>query len=379
MRLQTSFDFISAEVDKKKLVISSERPLLVLSSAVLNGGFTRVNKIISIHVPEENEENVHKNSEDLDKELHENPGYILKRALMKLGIDSDEVVGIMTNADVRNVQVSAHRHNEIALNAFVTAGVDVAATAGESTISKHNPLKNNNGGTINIILLIDGNLTKSCMVDAVKTITEAKTVTLRELDVRSYFSGDPASGTVTDSIVVACTKQGKPVEYAGTATVLGELIGKSVKESLKKTLQKEQQIVANRSITKRLIERGISITKAATQFLEAHPKIAEKSEQFNEELQRMLSNPKVVPIILAGLRLDDDVKVGLTPKDVFDQSRAIDSFKTCLINCISKNNQKKNLKVDDTKLAALENLGPFTRDMLSTIMNTVFKNIYSES
>lgn len=379
MKLQTSFDFIRAEVDKKKLVISSERPLEVLSSAVLNGGFTTANKIINIHVPEENEENIHKNSEDLDKALHENPEDILKRALMKLGIDSDEVVGIMTNADVRNVHLSSQSHNEIALNAFVTAGVDVAATAGEPTISEVNSLKNNKGGTINIILLIDGNLTKSCMVDAVKTITEAKTVTLRELDVRSYFSGDPASGTVTDSVVVGCTKSGKPVKYAGTATVLGELIGKSIKEALKKTLRKEQQIVANRSLTKRLKERHISITKAAILFLETRPKIAEKSDQFYEELQQMLSNPKVVPLILAGLRLDDDVKVGLTPKKMFDQSRAIDSFKTSMINCISNNNQTKNLKVDDISLAAVENLGPFFRGMLSTMMNSIYQSMHSES
>jgi adenosylcobinamide hydrolase len=379
MRLQTSFDFIEAEVDKKKLIISSERPLEVLSSAVLNGGFKTANKIISIHVPEETEENVHKNSDDLDKELHENPENLLKRASNRLGIDSDEVVGIMTNADVRNVEVTAQRHNELALNAFVTAGVEVAAMAGEPTISKPNPHKNNNGGTINIILLIDGNLTKSCMVDTIKTVTEAKAVTLRELDVRSYFSGDPASGTVTDSVVVACTKRGKPVEYAGTATVLGELIGKSVKESLKKTLQKEQQIVANRSLIKRLAERGISVTKAATLFLEVHPKIAEKSEQFNEELHQMLSNPVVVPLILAGLRLDDDVKVGLIPKDMFDQSRAIDSFKTSVIDCIGNKNPTKSPKVDDAGSATVDNLGSFTQGILSTIMNSVYHNIFSQS
>jgi adenosylcobinamide hydrolase len=377
MRLQTSFDFIRAEVDKNQLVISSEIPLEVLSSAVLNGGFTTANKIVSIHVPEENKENVHKNSEDLDKELHENPEDILRKAVMRLGFDSDEVVGIMTNADVRNVQVSAQMHNEISLNAFVTAGVKVSATAGEPTISKHGPI--NRGGTINIILLVDGNLTKSCMVDAVKTATEAKTVALRELDTRSYFSGDPASGTVTDSVIVACTKRGKTVEYAGTATILGELIGKSVKESLKKTLRKEQQFVANRPLTKRLNERGISLAKVATLFLKAHPEIAEKSEPFNEELQQMLSDPKIVPLILAALRLDDDVKAGLTPKDMFDQSTAIDNLQTSVINYIENKNQAKNLKADDASLVPMNNLGPFARGILAAIMTNAYRNLCSKS
>jgi adenosylcobinamide hydrolase len=379
MRLQTSIDFVKADVDKKKLVILSERPLEVLSSAVLNGGFRKTNEIISMHVPEDNEENVYRTAEDVDKELHENPEDILKKALTKLDIDPDKVVGIMTNADVRNVQVSDQRHQGITLSTFVTAGVEVAATAGEPTISKQDSLKIDKVGTINIILLIDGYLTESCMVDAVKTVTEAKTVALRELDIRSCFSGDFASGTVTDSIVVACTKRGKPVKYAGTATVLGELIGKSVKESLKKALRKEQKIVANRSLTKRLEERGISLAKAITLFLETRPKIAEKFEQFKEEIQNALSNPKVAPLVIAGLRLDDDVKIGLIPRGIFDKSMVVGIFQTAVINCLCNKNPSEDLKLDDTSLTAVDNLGPFAGSILAAIMNNVYSNMCSKS
>jgi adenosylcobinamide hydrolase len=378
MRLQTSIKFVKAEVDKNKLVISSERPFQVLSSAVLNGGFTKANKIISIHVPEDNEENVQKSTEDLDKEIHENPENLIRKALAKLDIDSDKVVGIMTNADVRNVEVSNQQYQDITLSAFVTAGVDVSATAGEPTVSKQNSLKIAKVGTINIILIIDGDLTESCMVDAVKTVTEAKTVALRELDIRSYFSGDLASGTVTDSVVVACTKRGKTVEYAGTGTVLGKLIGKSVKESLKKTLQKEQRIVANRSLTKRLEERGISLAKAITLFLETRPKIAEKFEQFNEEIQQALSDPKVVFLLIAGLRLDDDVKIGLIPRGKFDKSMVVKTFQNAVINCLCNKNPSKDLKLDDTSLTAVENLGPFAGSILAAIMNDVYLNMCSK-
>ncbi|UCC58933.1 MAG: adenosylcobinamide amidohydrolase [Candidatus Bathyarchaeum sp.] len=375
MKLQTSIDFVKAEVDKNKLVISSERPLEVLSSAVLNGGFTKANKIISIHVPLDTEENADKDAEVLDKEIHEDPEDIIKKVLSKLDIAPDVVVGIMTNADVRNVEVSIQRCKDITLTAFVTAGVEVAATAGESTFSKQNPHKIDNEGTINIILLIDGDLTESCMVDAVKTVTEAKTVALRELDVRSYFSGDLASGTVTDSVVVACTKRGKTVDYAGTGTVLGELIGKSVIESLKKALLKEQNIIANRSLTKRLEERGISLAKAITLFLETRPKIAGKFEQFNEEILQTLSDPKVVSLVIAGLRLDDDLKLGLIPKGTFDKSVAVKTFQTAVINYLCNNNPSKDLKLDDTSLAAVENLGPFTGSILVAIMNNVYSGM----
>ena len=374
MRLQTSIDFVKADVDKHKLLISSERSLDVLSSAVHNGGFKKVNNIISIHVPEDNDDNCNRNIDDLDKELHENPENILKRAIVKLGNDPDEVVGMMTHADVRNVEVSHRRLQDITLSAFVTAGVEVAATAGELTISKLGSSNIDPVGTINVILLVDGNLTESCMVDAVKTVIEAKTVALRELDIRSYFSGDPASGTVTDSVVVACTKRGAPVKYAGTATVLGELIGESVKDSLKKTLYNEQQVVADRCLTKRLDERKISLENAMNLFLVTHPNLTENFEHFKEKVQHALSNPKIVPLVVAGIRLDDDLKVGLIPS-MFDKSMVIEIFQVNIAKCLCNKKQSATLKLEDIPLDAIKNLGPFIRRILWAIMSCVYSNI----
>jgi len=281
----------------------------------------------------------------------------------------------MTHADVRNVDVSHQRHEDITLSAFVTAGVEVAATAGELTISKPNSFKIDPVGTINIILLIDGNLTESCMVDTLKTVIEAKTVALRELDIRSYFSGDLASGTVSDSVVVACTKRGTSMKYAGTATVLGELIGKSVKESFKKTLYKEQQVVADRCLKKRLEERKICLEEEMNLFLGTHPNLVEHFEQFKEEILQTLANPKVAPLIIATLRLDDDVKAGLIPGGMFDKSMIIEIFQIALINCLCKKNQSENLKIDGARLPAVGNLGSIFRSTLLTIMTCVYSNI----
>ena len=378
MRLLTSLDFVTVDVDKHRLIVYSEKPLEVLSSAVHNGGFTKVNKIVSIHVPEHNEENCNRNEEDLDKELHENPENILQRALMKLDSDTDNVVGIMTHADVRNVEISNQHNQDITVCALVTAGVEVAATAGELTISKLNSLKIDTVGTINVILLVDGNLTQSCMVDAVKTIVEAKTVALRELDIRSCFSGDLASGTVTDSVVVACSNRGKPLKYAGTATVLGELVGKAVKEALKKTLYNEQKIVPTRSLAKRLEERRISLKKAISVFLEAHPNIAEKFEQFNDELRQALSDPKLAPIIIAGLRIDDDIKTGLIPNDVLNHSLILKTFQNALISSLD-NKMSENLEFDDGPLTVVENLGPFVRIILVALMNNIYLNLCNKN
>jgi adenosylcobinamide amidohydrolase len=283
-----------------------------------------------------------------------------------MGINLDDAVGIMTHADVRNVDVSHQKCGNITLTVFVTAGVEVAARAGELTISLPNQPKIDIG-TINVVMLIDGNLTESCMVDAIKTIIEAKTVAIKELDVRSCFSGDLASGTVTDSVVVACTKRGAPISYAGTATVIGELIGKSVKQSLKKTLYNEQQVEAGRCLIKRLKERKISLEHIINTFLDAHAELSKKEVQFKKQVFAALSHPKVVPLVIACLRLDEDIKDGLVPRNMFDKYGTIKVLQAAVARCLCTD----VLKVDVTSLGSEESLGLFTEKILVTIMTCI--------
>jgi phosphatidylglycerophosphatase A len=240
-------------------------------------------------------------------------------------------------------------------------------------------------GTINIILLVDGNLTESCMVDAVKTATEAKTVAMRELDVRSHFSGDLASGTVTDTTLIACTKRGKPIRYAGTATVLGEMIGKAVKESVKKAIQKQSKVIANRPLIQRLEERGISLPNMITIFSETHPTICGKSEklgQFRGELQQVFSDPNVASFVIAALRLDDDAKLGLIPEipvnRLDEKSVVCEILQTAVMDYLSKNNvTSKDYRLNDISSAVAKRMGPFTRSVLFAVMNAVYSNSIS--
>ena len=377
MRLHTSIEDVNAEVDKNRLVIMSKSPLKVLSSAGLNGGLVKANGIINIHV-----------TEDIRDEIHTNPDETLKKAVVRLGFSPEKVVTMMTAADVRNVGVSNQKHQGITLSAFVTAGVDVSATAGEATVSKRDPPNIKKWGTINTILLIDGNLTEACMVDAIKTATEAKTVAMRELDVRSRFSGDLASGTVTDTVVVACTKRGNPVRYAGTATVLGEMIGKTVKESAKKAIQKQSKVIANRPLTQRLEERGILFENMTTLFSETHPTICgdfEKLGQFREELKQVFSDPNVASLVIAALRLDDDAKLGLIPEisvNRFDEKLVVcEILQTAVMDYLSKNNVTgKDYRLDYMGSAVTKRMGPFTRSILFAIMNAVYlKSISNHS
>ncbi len=199
------------------------------------------------------------------------------------------------------------------MTVFVTAGATVAVTAGEPAASKGVGFKKL--GTINIIVLVDGNLTDGCMVEAIKTVTEAKTVALREMDIRSQFSGDLATGTLTDSVAVGCTKKGEAIQYAGTFTMLGELIGKCVRELVKNAIYKQEKLFPNRPLIKRLSERGI--TSEIIMSLLAEPKIKRenpKYQQIKKQVGKILSDEKIGSLVLASLRFDDDFRKGLIPQ-----------------------------------------------------------------
>jgi iron complex transport system ATP-binding protein len=378
MKLETNIESIEAKIQGGSLVILSEVPLKTLSSAVLNGGLRDVNGIVNVHVPDNG---------DKDEEIHRDAGDFLRKKLSKLNLPHDNVVGLMTAADMRNIAVTSQRYDDVTVSTFVTAGTFVSATAGDEIASKQGCcIQLKKFGTINIIVLIDGNLTESCMVGAVNTITEAKTVALRELDIRSHFSGDLASGTITDSVVVACTKRGPLIEYVGTATMLGELISKSIKESVKKAIRKQENTASNRRLIERLEERGVSIPEMTTLFSQIHPEIrrnAEKFRQFKRELQRVLSDQNVTSLVVASFRFDEDAKIGLIPENLANTNNEkpviCEILQTAVTDYLSKKSvTPKYVEPDDPNSANINRMGLFTRSILFAVMNGVYSNIIAD-
>ncbi len=256
MKFNVGIESIKAEVKDNILVISSKEPLRVLSSAVLNGGLMEAQGIINVQVPEgsgEDKNDVHWNAEEF-----------LKTQVQKLKLPNGKVVALMTAAKMKNVASATRKTGKTTLTLFVTAGTTVAVTAGEPAASKNPPKP----GTINIILLVDGNMTDGCMVEAHKTITEAKTVALRELDVRSQFSGDLATGTLTDTVAVACTKRGERHKFCWNFH-----FDRGTHRAMRSRMRKDSYlqtrgVVSSRPLTERLAERGLQIEKLMSLFSE---------------------------------------------------------------------------------------------------------------
>ena len=150
-----SFPFpgITSRCIEDLYIIESQEPLIVLSSAMIGGGFSETKTIVNAHV--------HKNM-DLS-----NPAKHLQDRVRAVGIEGD-FVGLMTAVFLDTVQICTKTRDGVTVTAVVTAGIGNATRAG---LSRPGIRKIN---TINIILLIDGDLEPSAMVNAVITATEAK-------------------------------------------------------------------------------------------------------------------------------------------------------------------------------------------------------------
>ncbi len=368
MKLNTGIQNINAEVKNQTLVICSKNPLKILSSALLNGGLVEANVIINVQVPEGSGSDVN--------DMHwSGPENFLVNEANQLQLPMDKVVGLMTAAKMQNVVVSTEKYDGVTLTVFVTGGATVAVTAGEPAASKSSSqlLK---VGTINIIIVVDGNLSDGSMVEVVKSATEAKTVAIRELDIRSRFSGDLATGTLTDSIAVGCTKKGEPIKYAGTFTIIGELIGKCVREGVKTAIYKQENISPERSLVERLADRCLPLETILSQVSEG--KITAETPgylQIRKRVESILSDPKISSLVIASLRLDEDLAKGLIPKktqntlDHASFEKIINFASKCFSNDFTELSFKKAKPEDEAML------GPFAKCVLAGIVKKAQSNI----
>ena len=98
------------------------------------------------------------------------------------------------------------------------------------------------------LFLIDGAPVQSCLAAAMITATEAKSAALHDFDVRSRYTGDLATGSITDSVTVATTGKGIPIVLGGPASKLGQLVGACARQAVTEALLRQEPVWGQRSV-----------------------------------------------------------------------------------------------------------------------------------
>lgn len=211
---ETPIPGLTVTIDERAVRIASEHELTALGSAVVGGGYGRCRTILNMHVDD---------AYDGDR-----PGEDIADCAASLGVDAP-FIGMMTAAYTEYARVAVERAGGLAVAAVVSVGLSNTSCAGVTPPAGQEARPR--PGTINIVLLADAALSPPALVNAVITATEAKTMTLAEWGVKTP-AGDPASGTSTDTVVVACTGRGDTLDYAGPATLVGWLAARAVRAAI---------------------------------------------------------------------------------------------------------------------------------------------------
>jgi len=329
------------------LAVISGTPLSTVSTAVYNGGFKKVKTILNVEVPKGYD----------DKILHENPETLVLNSSKKLGFTED-AIGMITAAKIDNFSVVTKKEGDLAVSVIATAGCHHAESAGEDIQVEAIT------GTVNLIVLIDGNPTESCLMSTLCTATEAKTATLRALDIRSKYSGDSATGTITYSLVVATTNRGSAIKYGGPASKLGRLIGHCTRSAVRESILNQDEYLPCRSIFERLKERQLPIEKLASELSKIKSLNADENALSSYLITILKKDPLSALVLMAAVKIDEDIEKGLIPPE-FGKIEVLGKNFTDFLFSKQIHNSTEPLSVNtNTKEYDSVNLPPFLRQVL---------------
>ena len=327
--------------------------------------------------------------------VHERWNEYLSKVISDVGYKDEEVALLSTGADVDNLGKDEESFKDFKVVCLATAGVSSNAMRLSEDIAK---TYERNGkffpvGTINIILLSNASFSDGALTRAIITITEAKTASLQDLDIRSSYTPlvNQATGTGTDNMIVV-SGTGPKINYVGGHSKMGELIAKSTAEAVKRAIHKQNGVSLSRPLEERLKERGITmdeLVKTGLKMYIPHPKTGNEKRMeklLKKELTKALKDINVASLILAGLRLEEEGEKGQIPH------LAREDYKKDPVHLIADEMLGIQIatyiggsralfefeRFDKMKPGILKNLPPFLDDVIGGLVSGVLVKICSE-
>ncbi len=210
--------FIS--VSEEFIVLTTPFALRTMSSGVMGSGTGWHQTFVNRHV------NKDYNCSDHRKEM--------ASFLKSKGFEPSETVGMMTAVVLEDVVYKRYVQDDFSIFVMVTAGVGNAIDVSKSEMHTLERIP----GTINTWIFVNGELTEEAYIQSIMTATEAKVKAMNDLKIIDEVTGTVATGTSTDSILIAAAQTGEVLEFAGTITPLGKLISKAVYQCTTEAIQK---------------------------------------------------------------------------------------------------------------------------------------------
>jgi len=178
-------------------------PLLALSSAPYGGGWGERHWVLAAQVAS----GYHRTD----------PAGHLAGLAGDLGLDGPGI-GMLTAVDVRLVTASRDDGVAAAATVGLTHPSWAAADAGTAAPATGAP---GSAGTVNIVAVLSRRLSGAALVNAVMTVTEAKSQAMWE-------AGFAGTGTPSDAVAVLCAPSGPAEAYGGPRSRYGSRLARAV-------------------------------------------------------------------------------------------------------------------------------------------------------
>lgn len=202
---------IQVELSDGYCLVRSDTPLAVISTAPVGAEYRTARALLNITVPRDFDECM------LPEGAVERVAAAARTPLPR--------VGMLTAVPMSRMATESESDGERRVVVFATVGADHPVRPGEFLWTGREP------GTINLIVLIDANLSPTALAECLTVATEAKALTVYESGTTTA-SDAPATGTSTDATIVAATQRGTIERYAGPVTPVGYLVGKAVRRAV---------------------------------------------------------------------------------------------------------------------------------------------------
>ncbi|WP_066151614.1 heme ABC transporter ATP-binding protein [Halalkalibacter krulwichiae] len=214
---------LQIERSKEWIKIESTQKWKTLSSSVIGAGFRWHNQFVNRHV----NKNYHFDNVELEYAEY----------LQRNGLDPKDTLGMMTAAMLDDASIVVSK-GEPAVMAIISAG---ASNAVDASVAYQQADWKPSIGTINIWIFIEGVLPEAAYIQATMTVTEAKAKALNDEQILDPVSQTIATGTSTDSVLIAASQSGPSYPYAGTITSLGKEIARLVYQGTREALERNKR------------------------------------------------------------------------------------------------------------------------------------------
>ena len=293
-----------------------------ISNSVLNGGICNdLSYAFNHHLSQENIDYL---------ENHDLRDYLIQLCHAH-NFDSIKSSGLVTLARMRNISIVTKKYKMIEVTAITTAGVRVNACCAGDDSSYYEENGEFHAGTINTILLINSRLDDSTLTEAFMTAVEAKTVSLNKLKIPSQFSSSFATGTGTDGLIISSNLDSDNViTNAGKHSKLGELIAKSIIQSIHVAIKKQVWMTPHSQANVLVL-----LNRYKLDINEFYDGLNQDKHDFISRLKFDSRIPENIAITSSVLNLIDDVDKRILQRETaYDIS--IDLIRNCVGNTVDK-------------------------------------------